>query len=653
MANKIQLRRDTASNWSRINPILADGEPGLDITNNKIKMGDGTSHWNSLPYLASPEHTRLVNGLKVLTVAANGNVTLPTGVVFTNPSTGNADIHPASSANLQIKTDDGSTTNTWQFGSNGILTLTNGSTIDDGPNLYVKAADDTDIVFRTRQAGLANNDWVLGSNGNVTLPPNTIITTEPGYTGLSFDITDITLGAMGTTVTTLTDHGLYTGSKVKITNINTTTELNNNYYYIDTPASNQLGLYVDPNLSIPVDSSAYTPYMAHVGKGVSEVGGATTYIYESPVTNPTGLSQSIQFDNGRCLVVSASSDFWVGAYDDFTVEAYMKFSSTDFTSGYAPMFGTNNNANGLSILTGTAAMGIFNGINGGAWMGGYFQVYGIITVDTWHHIAFVRNAGKVRLYIDGNKITASSGDVDNNYNEFPCNESVLVGRAVGYGCHGTQISNFRFVKGTAVYTANFTPPTAPLTAITGTKLLIYGNGEFTDYSGSISIPGYGIAIQEISGADLTIALTSPSGTDPGNVNISSAMTTLKVNGRDNQINVSNQNGDWAMNTTGQLDLVLWGQTENTPFTPTFSDYNVIYVVEQDGYSNNGTHSVDLPEPPRAGIELTIINDTPAAFVVGLWDGPPYTMMQWEAIKVTSYRDRGGFCYWWITSSFTL
>jgi len=48
---KIKLRRDTAANWVSIDPILSLGEPGYDTTNNKIKIGNGTSTWTVLSYL--------------------------------------------------------------------------------------------------------------------------------------------------------------------------------------------------------------------------------------------------------------------------------------------------------------------------------------------------------------------------------------------------------------------------------------------------------------------------------------------------------------------------------------------------------------------------------------------------------------------------
>ena len=47
---KIQIRRDTATNWSSTNPTLAAGEIGFDTTNNQIKIGNGSTLWNALDY---------------------------------------------------------------------------------------------------------------------------------------------------------------------------------------------------------------------------------------------------------------------------------------------------------------------------------------------------------------------------------------------------------------------------------------------------------------------------------------------------------------------------------------------------------------------------------------------------------------------------
>ena len=50
MASKIQLRRDTLSNWISNNPILSDGEQGYETDTGKIKIGNGVDDWNTLEY---------------------------------------------------------------------------------------------------------------------------------------------------------------------------------------------------------------------------------------------------------------------------------------------------------------------------------------------------------------------------------------------------------------------------------------------------------------------------------------------------------------------------------------------------------------------------------------------------------------------------
>lgn len=59
----IQLRRGTAAQWTAANPVLAAGEPGLETDTGYLKMGDGATDWNSLPYdQPSPSLVRASSG---------------------------------------------------------------------------------------------------------------------------------------------------------------------------------------------------------------------------------------------------------------------------------------------------------------------------------------------------------------------------------------------------------------------------------------------------------------------------------------------------------------------------------------------------------------------------------------------------------------
>ena len=50
---RIQVRRGSATDWSGVNPILAAGELGVETDTRKIKVGDGSTAWNSLSYIAA------------------------------------------------------------------------------------------------------------------------------------------------------------------------------------------------------------------------------------------------------------------------------------------------------------------------------------------------------------------------------------------------------------------------------------------------------------------------------------------------------------------------------------------------------------------------------------------------------------------------
>lgn len=47
----IQFKRGTAARWAELNLVLAAGQPGYVIDENRLKVGDGVTAWNDLPYV--------------------------------------------------------------------------------------------------------------------------------------------------------------------------------------------------------------------------------------------------------------------------------------------------------------------------------------------------------------------------------------------------------------------------------------------------------------------------------------------------------------------------------------------------------------------------------------------------------------------------
>ena len=97
------------------------------------------------------------------------------------------------------------------------------------------------------------------------------------------------------------------------------------------------------------------------------------------------------------------------------------------------------------------------------------------TTNQWTHIAVVKSGSTMTLYWNG--VSKGSGT---STGTFSFNN--IGTYSAGSYSFGGYLSNVRFVNGTAVYTANFTPPTTPLTAITNTSLLTCQSSYFKDNS---------------------------------------------------------------------------------------------------------------------------------------------------------------------------
>ena len=80
MAIQIKIRRDTTQNWYEINPILADGELGierLENGKNKIKIGNGVDTYSNLEYFADEiSYLDILNKPQINNIELSGNVSL-------------------------------------------------------------------------------------------------------------------------------------------------------------------------------------------------------------------------------------------------------------------------------------------------------------------------------------------------------------------------------------------------------------------------------------------------------------------------------------------------------------------------------------------------------------------------------------------------
>lgn len=78
MADVIQVRRDTAANWTAANPTLANGEPGYETDTSKMKVGDGSTAWTLLSYFAGSGGTTFQDYIGSPMVVTGGEVSTGT-----------------------------------------------------------------------------------------------------------------------------------------------------------------------------------------------------------------------------------------------------------------------------------------------------------------------------------------------------------------------------------------------------------------------------------------------------------------------------------------------------------------------------------------------------------------------------------------------
>jgi hypothetical protein len=200
---------------------------------------------------------------------------------------------------------------------------------------------------------------------------------------------------------------------------------------------------------------------------------------------PYGSNWSNYFDGtGDWLRASGNTAFDMGS-GDFTIEAwiYPQGSGNRRIVDYAN--GTATNANFSFVLLLQSA----NTIKGTVVVGS--TEYSITSTDTfsntWVHVALVRNgtgSNNLKMYINGVSVGTPQSIGSSSINTLTGTPYLSISSYYnGSGeIFNGYISNVRIVKGTAVYTSNFTPSTTPLTAITNTSLLTCADNRFIDDS---------------------------------------------------------------------------------------------------------------------------------------------------------------------------
>ena len=210
---------------------------------------------------------------------------------------------------------------------------------------------------------------------------------------------------------------------------------------------------------------------------------------------PPFYGGSLSSTAGAYLTSDPSTDFSMGT-GDFTVECWANTNQL-LGGGWTNLvaFGYNDDTTPFHADIRLAAGGDFYSPNGGKI--GFiipkndgtddrrFRYNGRMTHNTWYHLALVRHGGRLDLYVNG---TRSAVVDDGTGTQYPVGVPVsfdhsgdpsdqksrlfINGSLYDESQFDGLISNIRLVKGQAIYTANFTVPTTPLTAVPGTVLLM-------------------------------------------------------------------------------------------------------------------------------------------------------------------------------------
>lgn len=167
--NTIQIRKGIESAWSTTNPVLASGEPGYDISNKILKIGDGSSAWNSLS-----NHHHVSSDITDFNTAVSG---LTSGLQpsLVDPVTGNGTVGyltkwiSSSGIGDSIVYQENSNIGIGSSAPTAKLTISNGNFAVDG---------DSQLLVMTLRRQTSDNTemdlYIDNVSKKMVIPPNTV-----------------------------------------------------------------------------------------------------------------------------------------------------------------------------------------------------------------------------------------------------------------------------------------------------------------------------------------------------------------------------------------------------------------------------------------------------------------------------------------------
>tara|TARA_R110000822_G_scaffold14082_5_gene49680 strand:+ start:729 stop:3170 length:2442 start_codon:yes stop_codon:yes gene_type:complete len=305
------------------------------------------------------------------------------------------------------------------------------------------------------------------------------------------------------------------------------------------------------------------------------------------------------------------------ANEDYTIESWVYLTATPPAQGAQIIgigeYGTNSDW----VVAATSSLAVNHYINPNAL--NLNSAAGVIGLNSWNHIVVSRSGtstNNTKMFINGKLVVQAT------------NNSTLVSTGsnltLGGDANGDEsvftgyISDARIVKGTAVYTAAFTPPTAPLTAVTNTGFLMNPNPNIVDKAQKSNMTLVG----DTTGSNTQQLFSS---------------STVKFDGTGDYLVVSSSSTDYGYGT-GDFTIELWvyfnsvtaTQTVVSNLTSTTSTNPHLYLLDTDSkikyYDGGGDRitSSALSANTWYHVALSRASGSTKLFIDGTQSGSTYT-----------------------------